>query len=126
MDADSSSSSDEDLSSSECDTDSSSNETQSENYEEAKLFGQRFQLPQGLCENKNVFKELFSPRLWNSLSDANRQHLKKFLPNFPENDSGEKNITLQKLFGGENIGFSNPLDDFHKSLRAGNYIVSNF
>ncbi|XP_044726842.1 nuclear factor related to kappa-B-binding protein [Chrysoperla carnea] len=121
MDADSSSSSDEDLSSSECDTDSSSNETQSENYEEAKLFGQRFQLPQGLCENKNVFKELFSPRLWNSLSDANRQHLKKFLPNFPENDSAEKNITLQKLFGSENIGFSNPLDDFHKSLRAGHY-----
>lgn len=47
--------------------------------------------------------------------------LKNFLPSFPQNDSEEKNKTLRMLFNRENIRFGNPLDEFQKQLRDGNF-----
>lgn len=97
-------SSSEEISSSECETESSC-EDEGESLETAKICGATLQLPQGLCESKEIFKEMFSLKTWNSLSEINKQHLKSFLPFFPENDDQEKNITLQKFFNKEKFRF---------------------
>lgn len=76
-------------------------------------------LPQGLCEHQDVFQEFFSAHTWNSLSDNHRQHLRKFLPDFPVDDEHEKTVTLQKLFDGEAFRFESPLLHFHNDLKAG-------
>lgn len=117
MDTDSSS---EEITSSECDTESSC-EDDIETLETAKICGATLQLPQGLCESKEVFKELFSIQTFNSLSEINKQHLKNFLPCFPENDDQEKNVTLQKFFNKEKFRFGSPLLEFHDKLKDGHY-----
>lgn len=115
MDSDSSS---EENSTSDCSTESSDDDT----LETAQLSENvRIQLPQGLCEHRDVFQELLSPQTWNSLSETHRQHLKRFLPKFPENDEQEKARTLQKLFNGEEFRFESPLIKFHDQLKAGNF-----
>lgn len=103
--------------SSDCSTDSSDDEK----LETVQVSGARIQIPQGLCERKTIFQEFFSLDTWNSLSDSNKQQLKKFLPSFSENDEHEKSNTIQKLFNGEVFKFSNPLSDFHDHLKAGHY-----
>lgn len=113
-------SSSEEISSSECETESSC-EDDTENLETAKICGVTLQLPQGLCESREIFKELFSIKTWNSLSEINKQHLKTLLPHFPESDEQEKNLTLQKLFNKEKFRFNSPLYDFHDKLKAGFY-----
>lgn len=116
------SSSSEDLSSSDCELeDDSSYEDDSEKFETSKICGATLQLPQGLCESKDIFKEFFSLKTWNSLSEINKQHLKNFLPCFPENDDQEKNVTLQKLFNGEQFRFNSPLMHFQEKLHAGHF-----
>lgn len=96
MDTDTSSSSEEN-SSSECSTDSSDDDR----LETAQIGDVHLQIPQGLCERQDLFQQVFSAQTWNSLSENNRQHLRKFLPNFPENDDREKANSLQKLFNGK-------------------------
>lgn len=113
-------SSSEEITSSECETESSC-EDDIETFETAKICGATLQLPQALCESRDIFKELFSLKTWNSLSEINKQHLKNFLPCFPENDDQEKNITLQKLFNKEKFRFGSPLLDFHEKLKAGHF-----
>ncbi|XP_025418932.1 uncharacterized protein LOC112689432 [Sipha flava] len=79
-------------------------------------------LPVGMCEDEEVFKQLFSVNSWVCLSDQQKQHLKNFLPTFPENDLMEKEITLRMLFGGQSFRFGvNPIDDFHDKLKNGYY-----
>uniref|UniRef100_A0A2S2QUV8 Nuclear factor related to kappa-B-binding protein n=1 Tax=Sipha flava TaxID=143950 RepID=A0A2S2QUV8_9HEMI len=79
-------------------------------------------LPVGMCEDEEVFKQLFSVNSWVCLSDQQKQHLKNFLPTFPENDLMEKEITLRMLFGGQSFRFGvNPIDDFHDKLKNGHY-----
>lgn len=48
-------------------------------------------------------------------------YFQNFLPSFPENDRGEKEQTLQRLFTGENFKFGNPVSEFFKQLKAGNF-----
>lgn len=115
MDTESSS---EDQTSTECSTDSSDDD---EKLETAQICGARIQLPQGLCERKDIFNEFFSIHTWNLLSEVNKQHLKSFLPTFPDNDEHEKNVTLYKLFNNEVFRFTSPLDKFHENLKAGYY-----
>lgn len=43
----------------------------------------------------------------------------KFLPSFPEKDKEEKELTVKKLFSGENIKFGNPVQQFHTKLKGG-------
>ena len=63
-----------DSSSSVSDTDIS---TQSVRMEDCRIDGVRLQLPQGLCENKDIFKEFFSMKLWQeTLTEQQKQHLK--------------------------------------------------
>lgn len=95
MDTDTSS--EENTTSSECSTDSSDDDR----LETAQIGDVHLQIPQGLCERQELFQSVFSPQTWNSLSEGSRQHLRKFLPNFPENDDQEKANSLQRLFGGK-------------------------
>ncbi|XP_017769715.1 PREDICTED: nuclear factor related to kappa-B-binding protein [Nicrophorus vespilloides] len=115
MDSDSSSS--EEHSSSECSTDSSDDDQ----MEEVLVGNARLELPQGMCEKREIFDEFFSSNTWNLLSESNKQHLKQFLPKFPDNDDQEKNTTLAMLFAGEQFKFTSPLDDFYDHLKAGHY-----
>lgn len=94
---------------------------EADRMEEVLLEGQTVVLPQALCESHEIFKEFMSLDLFKNMSEANKQHLMKYLPSFPENDVQEKEITLQKLFNRENFRFGNPLTDFHKKLQAGYY-----
>ncbi|KAJ4431725.1 hypothetical protein ANN_20327 [Periplaneta americana] len=90
--------------------------------EECHIEGVRLQLPQGLCENKNIFKEFFSYRTWREcFTEQQRQHLKNFLPTFPEKDAQEKEETLQRLFARANMRFGSPLSDFQAQLKNGYY-----
>lgn len=102
----SSSSSTDERTSTDCTTDSSDDD---EKLETANICGVRIQLPQGLCERKDIFDEFFSAHTWNSLTDEQRQHLRKFLPAFPENDQQEKNVTLQRLFSGDMFRWADTL-----------------
>ncbi|KAB0799407.1 hypothetical protein PPYR_07287 [Photinus pyralis] len=115
MDSESSS---EEQSSTECSTDSSDDD---EKLETAQVCGVRIQLPQGLCERKDIFNEFFSASTWNLLSEEHKQHLNSFLPTFPENDEHEKSVTLSKLFNNEIFRFTSPLAQFHEHLKAGHY-----
>jgi hypothetical protein len=50
---------------------------ESTRLEEFHIGGVRLQLPQGLCENKNIFKEFFSHRTWHEcFTEQQKQHLK--------------------------------------------------
>lgn len=89
--------------------------------EDCKVNGTVLQLPQGLCEQEDVFQQLLSHETWKNISSASREHLKKFLPNFKSNNDAEQEATLQLLFSGENVRFGNPLKDFHRNLKNGYY-----
>ncbi|EEB14431.1 nfrkb, putative [Pediculus humanus corporis] len=83
--------------------------------------GEQFELPQGLAENADIFKEFFSISTWQSLSPSDQAHLQQFLPSFPENDSYEKNVTLKRLFNRENFKFGSPLVTFFNNLQNGHF-----
>ncbi|XP_072385237.1 uncharacterized protein [Diabrotica undecimpunctata] len=108
-------SSSEDSSSSDYSTESS----EDDGMEIAQIGNIKLQLPQGLCERQDIFKEILSTETWNSLSEENRQHLQTFLPNFPVDDELEKTKTLQRLFDFEVFKFTSPLVKFHDDLKAG-------
>ncbi|KAJ8947525.1 hypothetical protein NQ318_005002 [Aromia moschata] len=110
---------DEKTSSEDSSSDYSTESSEDDGMETAQINGFKIQLPQGLCERQDIFKELFTTEVWNSLSDVHRQHLQTFLPNFPENDELEKTKTLQRLFDLDVFKFNSPLVKFHNDLKAG-------
>ncbi|CAB0000894.1 unnamed protein product [Nesidiocoris tenuis] len=97
----------------------SDDSSESGQTETAVILGQTFHLPQALCDNPEIFKEVFSLETWNNFTNEQRQHLESFLPTFPEYDLEEKANTLGKLFNGETFKFGNPLTTFSNQLRAG-------
>lgn len=60
-------------------------------------------------------------RTWDALSEEHKEHLKTFLPKFPENEEEEKEKTVKMLFNHEPFHFTSPLGDFYNNLRQGNY-----
>nr|CAH7757652.1 unnamed protein product [Callosobruchus chinensis] len=106
-------------SSEESSSDYSTESSEDDGMETAQINDVKLQLPQGLCEKQEIFREIISTEVWNSLSDENRQHLQTFLPNFPENDELEKTKTLQRLFDFDVFHFNSPLVKFHDNLKAG-------
>ncbi|XP_068085697.1 nuclear factor related to kappa-B-binding protein [Anabrus simplex] len=99
---------------------SSETSHESTRLEECRIEGVDLKLPQGLCENKDIFREFFSMQMWQEcLTEQQRQHLKNFLPTFPENDNKEKDHTLKMLFNRENMRFGAPLTDFQTQLKNG-------
>ncbi|VEN48041.1 unnamed protein product, partial [Callosobruchus maculatus] len=106
-------------SSEESSSDYSTESSEDDGMETAQINDVKLQLPQGLCEKQEIFREIISTEVWNSLSDENRQHLQTFLPNFPENDELEKTKTLQRLFDFDVFHFNSPVVKFHDNLKAG-------
>ncbi|XP_046383131.1 nuclear factor related to kappa-B-binding protein isoform X2 [Ischnura elegans] len=109
-----------------------SSEESSTNTEQPEFFSDRLEncrfgkvtlkLPQGMCESKEIFMDLLSHRNWqNSFSAEQKEHLRKFLPVFPQNDAIEKEKTIKKLFSGETFRFTSPLIDVHTQLQNGHF-----
>ncbi|KAJ8922751.1 hypothetical protein NQ315_007786 [Exocentrus adspersus] len=110
---------DENSSSEDSSSDYTTESSEDDGMETAQINGTKLQLPHGLCERQDIFREILSTEVWNSFSDVNKQHLQTFLPNFPENDDLEKTKTLQRLFDFETFRFTSPLVKFHDDLKAG-------
>lgn len=103
-------------------TNESVDESLGENIEVAKILDHKFHLPKDLCEDPEIFKELFSPDTWNQLSKEERSSLSELLPEFPENNEEERDETIQQLFENTLTRFNQtPLDTFHSNLQDGNY-----
>ncbi|GAB6018802.1 hypothetical protein CHUAL_000463 [Chamberlinius hualienensis] len=77
-------------------------------------------IPQELCEQKSLLKEVLSIDTWNHvLRSEHRAHLMKFLPTFPDQDAARKQQIINDLFSDDNFKFGNPLDIFHQKLKDG-------
>ncbi|XP_073513552.1 nuclear factor related to kappa-B-binding protein isoform X2 [Phyllobates terribilis] len=84
------------------------------------LGGTRVSLPEDLLEDPELFFDVVSMDTWqNVLSDSQREHLRQFLPSFPENNVEQQERALQNLFRGENLRFGNPLHTAQRLFRDG-------
>ncbi|KAL5011494.1 hypothetical protein ScPMuIL_010045 [Solemya velum] len=78
------------------------------------------QIPETFIEQNHIFKDIMSLDTWeNVLTEEQRQHLTKFLPSFPEEDSKQKAETIKDIFEDKNFKFGNPLKQFETKLRDG-------
>ncbi|KAG9482062.1 nuclear factor related to kappa-B-binding protein [Eleutherodactylus coqui] len=84
------------------------------------LGGTRVSLPEDLLEDPELFFDVVSVDTWqNVLSDSQREHLRQFLPSFPENNTEQQEQAVQSLFIGENFRFGNPVHVAQKLFRDG-------
>uniref|UniRef100_A0A6G1REF4 Nuclear factor related to kappa-B-binding protein n=1 Tax=Hypotaenidia okinawae TaxID=2861861 RepID=A0A6G1REF4_9GRUI len=90
--------------------------------EDCMLGTTRVSLPEDLLEDPEIFFEVVSLSTWQEvLTDAQQDHLKKFLPHFPENNREHQNKLISALFNGENFRFGNPLHIAQKLFRDGHF-----
>ncbi|OCT72311.1 nuclear factor related to kappa-B-binding protein isoform X2 [Xenopus laevis] len=90
--------------------------------EECMLGGTRVSLPEDLLEDPELFFEVVSRDTWkNVLSDSQREHLKQFLPVFPDDNANQQEKIIQSLFRGDNFRFGNPLYIAQKLFRDGHF-----
>ncbi|XP_062994929.1 nuclear factor related to kappa-B-binding protein isoform X2 [Elgaria multicarinata webbii] len=90
--------------------------------EDCMLGSIRISLPEDLLEDPEIFFEVVSLSTWQEvLVDSQREHLKKFLPRFPENNTEHQNNLILSLFNGENFRFGNPLHIAQKLFRDGHF-----
>ncbi|XP_059206907.1 nuclear factor related to kappa-B-binding protein isoform X1 [Centropristis striata] len=88
--------------------------------EECMLGNCRLNLPEDLLEDPEIFFSVMSESTWSEvLSDSQRQHLRQFLPQFPDNNDAEQDSTLNDLFNNGNFNFGNPLHLAQKQFRDG-------
>ncbi|XP_075046642.1 nuclear factor related to kappa-B-binding protein [Mixophyes fleayi] len=88
--------------------------------EECLLGGTKVSLPEDLLEDPELFFDVVSMDTWQKvLSDSQREHLRQFLPSFPEDNAGQQEQTVQALFRGDNFRFGNPLHIAQKLFRDG-------
>ncbi|XP_044079573.1 nuclear factor related to kappa-B-binding protein isoform X2 [Siniperca chuatsi] len=88
--------------------------------EECMLGNCRVNLPEDLLEDPEIFFSVMSESTWSKvLSDSQRQHLRQFLPRFPENSVAEQDSTISDLFNNSNFHFGNPLHLAQKLFRDG-------
>lgn len=88
--------------------------------EECMLGNCRVSLPEDLLEDPELFFSVLSESTWTEvLSDAQRQHLRQFLPQFPDNNVTEQDHTIGALFNDTNFHFGNPLHLAQKLFRDG-------
>lgn len=94
-------------------------------FEMAVFLDQKYKirLPKELCENHEIFNELFSMSTWNQLTVQEKSRLSSFLPsNFPENHDQERQNTIEQLFNNEISRFGEtPVNKFFNNLQDGNY-----
>ncbi|XP_078142659.1 nuclear factor related to kappa-B-binding protein isoform X3 [Centroberyx gerrardi] len=88
--------------------------------EDCMLGNCRVSLPEDLLEDPEIFFSVMSESTWTEvLSDSQRQHLRQFLPQFPDNNVAEQNSTISDLFNDKNFSFGNPLHLAQKLFRDG-------
>ncbi|XP_020778598.1 nuclear factor related to kappa-B-binding protein isoform X1 [Boleophthalmus pectinirostris] len=88
--------------------------------EECLLGNCRVSLPEDLLEDPDIFFSVLSGSTWTEvLSDAQRQHLRQFLPQFPDQNISEQDRTISDLFSDRNFHFGNPLHLAQKLFRDG-------
>ncbi|XP_068188139.1 nuclear factor related to kappa-B-binding protein [Antennarius striatus] len=88
--------------------------------EECMLGNCRVSLPEVLLEDPEIFFSVMSESTWNEvLSDSQRQHLRQFLPQFPDNNIAEQDSTISDLFNNKQFKFGNPLHLAQKLFRDG-------
>ncbi|XP_069569378.1 nuclear factor related to kappa-B-binding protein isoform X1 [Brachyistius frenatus] len=88
--------------------------------EECMLGNCRVDLPEDLLEDPDIFFSVMSESTWSEvLSDSQRQHLRQFLPQFPDNNVVEQDSTVSDLFNNRNFNFGNPLQLAQKLFRDG-------
>lgn len=88
--------------------------------EECMLGNCRVSLPEDLLEDPDIFFSVLSENTWTDvLSDAQRQHLRQFLPQFPENNVTEQDDAISALFSDKEFHFGNPLHLAQKLFRDG-------
>nr|XP_004564088.2 nuclear factor related to kappa-B-binding protein [Maylandia zebra] len=88
--------------------------------EECMLGNCRVSLPEDLLEDPEIFFSVLSEGTWREvLTDSQRQHLRQFLPQFPENNSVEQDSTISDLFNNKKFNFGNPLHLAQKLFRDG-------
>ncbi|KAK2879601.1 nuclear factor related to kappa-B-binding protein isoform X1 [Channa argus] len=88
--------------------------------EECMLGNCRINLPEDLLEDPEIFFSVMSESTWREvLSESQRKHLIQFLPQFPENNVVEQDITISDLFTNRNFHFGNPLHLAQKLFRDG-------
>lgn len=93
-------------------------------YETANILGKKFHLPKELCENKNIFDELFSMSAWNVLNKEDKNKLFDLLPALPDDDNSEeeKLKTINLLFQNKLSRFGQtPLSKLFSDLQEGYY-----
>ncbi|KAF3840906.1 hypothetical protein F7725_006768 [Dissostichus mawsoni] len=87
--------------------------------EECMLGNCRLNLPEDLLEDSDIFFSVLSESTWSEvLSDSQRQHLRQFLPKFPDNNVAEQDETIGDLFNNTNFHFGNPLHLAQKQFRV--------
>ncbi|XP_068455998.1 nuclear factor related to kappa-B-binding protein [Clinocottus analis] len=88
--------------------------------EECMLGNCRLNLPEDLLEDPDIFFSVMSASTWSEvLSDSQRQHLRQFLPQFPDNNVAEQDSTISDIFNNRNFNFGNPLHLAQKQFRDG-------
>ncbi|XP_041030136.1 nuclear factor related to kappa-B-binding protein isoform X2 [Carcharodon carcharias] len=88
--------------------------------EECLLGGTRVSLPEDLLEDPDIFFDVVSRSTWDEvLSQSQRDHLRKFLPQFTENNLERQDNIITGLFDGDNVRFGNPLYIAQKLFRDG-------
>nr|XP_020454369.1 nuclear factor related to kappa-B-binding protein [Monopterus albus] len=98
----------------------SKEETDGQITEECMLGKCRVDLPEDLLEDPEIFFSVVSESTWNEvLSDSQRQHLRQFLPQFPDNNVVEQDNAISDLFNNRNFNFGNPLHLSQKLFRDG-------
>ncbi|KAI1903762.1 hypothetical protein AGOR_G00030560 [Albula goreensis] len=88
--------------------------------EECMLGNSRVSLPEDLLEDPEIFFSVLSESTWSSvLTDAQRQRLRQFLPQFPESCAAQQDAIISDLFNNQNFRFGNPLHLAQKLFRDG-------
>ncbi|KAJ8275655.1 hypothetical protein COCON_G00074070 [Conger conger] len=88
--------------------------------EECMLGNSRVSLPEDLLEDPEIFFSVLSESTWSSvLTDAQRQRLRQFLPQFPDNSTAQQDAVISDLFNNQNFRFGNPLHLAQKLFRDG-------
>ncbi|XP_073727358.1 nuclear factor related to kappa-B-binding protein [Misgurnus anguillicaudatus] len=89
--------------------------------EECMLGNCRVRVPEDLLEDDpEIFFSVVSESTWTDvLTDAQRTHLRQFLPQFSENNISEQENTISDLFNNQNLFFGNPLHIAQKLFRDG-------
>ncbi|XP_028664302.1 nuclear factor related to kappa-B-binding protein [Erpetoichthys calabaricus] len=89
--------------------------------EDCMLGATRVSLPEDLLEDPEIFFDVVSHNTWKDvLTDAQREHLRQFLPQFPDGNSrDQQEAIIADLFGDKNFRFGNPLHIAQKLFRDG-------